>query len=139
MMSWSVLVGGCFPHNATKRTYAQLGEGAAIVGSLIILNQVKSGADCDQMLKVGQNTSDCKSTASTYGNIGFSLLLAGLVGFIATVSSAEDDAENEAPKPTSALTPAPPPPAPTQPMPAPTSPTPPPPPADPAPPTPATP
>lgn len=97
MLSMAVLFGGCFPHNAKKRTIAQISEGAVLVGGIGILAAVNTGADCDLQSMPGVPTEDCKTKASTVGNIGLGMILAGLVGFIATVSTAEDDKENEAP------------------------------------------
>ena len=97
LLSLSVLSAGCFPHNAKKRTIAQLGEGGFIVGGIAILAVANTGADCDRMMP-GDTTTDCKDRATLISNIGFGLLLAGLVGFIATVTTAEDDADNEPPK-----------------------------------------
>lgn len=110
LLSLSVLSAGCFPHNAKKRTIAQLGEGGFVVGGIVILAVSNTNADCDSMVMVGDDTSACKDRATLISNIGFGLLLAGLVGFIATVTTAVDDADNGPPKaaPDPSLTPAPP-------------------------------
>jgi hypothetical protein len=51
-----------------------------------------TGADCDQSMMIsGLNDSGCKSHASTLGGIGLALILGGLGGFIATVSTTPDD------------------------------------------------
>lgn len=105
VLSLSVLSAGCFPHNAKKRTIAQLGEGGFIVGGIVILAVSNTSADCDVKAKAGEDTSACKDRATLISNIGFGLLLAGLVGFIATVTTAEDDSDNGPPKPDPSLTP----------------------------------
>ena len=85
------LLSGCFPHNARKRTYAQLAEGGAIVSGIVIEALVNSGADCDQMGPVVNPNSDCRSKATIAGDIGLGLIIGGLVGFLATISTAEED------------------------------------------------
>ena len=35
--------------------------------------------------------SSCRTKAEIFGNVGLTLILAGFIGFIATVSTAEDD------------------------------------------------
>lgn len=83
------LLAGCFPTNPQYRTYAKLGEGAAIVGGIAMLYGVNSGADCMNG-PAGPDTS-CKDKASVLGDVGLGLILVGLIGFIATVSTATDD------------------------------------------------
>ena len=80
------LLAGCFPTNPQYRTYAKLGEGAAIVGGIAMLYGVNSGADCMNG-PAGPDTS-CKDKASVLGDVGLGLILVGLIGFIATVSTA---------------------------------------------------
>ncbi len=88
----SLLAGACFPRNSKHRMYAQLGEGAALVGGITMLYFVNSGADCDMSSAPGGEPDDgCKTRATILGDIGLGLILIGLVGFIATVSTAEDD------------------------------------------------
>jgi hypothetical protein len=113
--------GGCFPHNSKHRTYAQLTEGGMIVGGIGILTVVGTGADCDVKMVGDMSSDSCKTRASVIGNVGLGLILAGLVGFIATVSTAEDDkpaAKPDAIPPTPPTPPAPAPIAPTPPEPA---------------------
>lgn len=92
----SVSLLGCFPHNARHRTYAQLGEGAAILAGIAISAFANTAADCDQMGGPGMDDSGCKSTAKWASTAGVTLILGGLLGFVATVSTAED---NQKPKP----------------------------------------
>jgi hypothetical protein len=87
----SLLAGACFPNNPKHRMYAQLGEGAALAGGITMLYFVNSGADCDMNSAPGGEPDDgCKTKATVLGDIGLGLILIGLVGFIATVSTAED-------------------------------------------------
>lgn len=86
------MAGACFPNNAQHRTYAKLAEGASLVGGITMLFFVNSGADCDAMSAPGgQPDMGCKDKATVLGDIGLGLILVGLIGFIATVSTAEDD------------------------------------------------
>lgn len=108
-ISASLLAGACFPNNAKHRMYAQLGEGGALVAGIGLLYLVNSGADCDMMSMPGGEPDDsCKTKATVLGDIGLGLILVGLIGFIATVSTSEDDKQTspvttkpkvEAPKP----------------------------------------
>ncbi len=92
----SVSLLGCFPHNKQHRTYAQLGEGAAILAGIAISAFANTAADCDRMTAPGVDDSGCKSSAKWASTAGVTLILGGLLGFVATVSTAEDD---EKPKP----------------------------------------
>lgn len=95
----------CFPNSAKHRTYAKLGEGAAIAAGIGILYATNSGADCDEMRNVADETSSsCRTNASILGGIGLGLILGGLAGFIATVSTSPDDKPEQ---PANTLTPTP--------------------------------
>ena len=88
----------CFPHDAHKRTLAQLAEGGSIAAGIGIELAVGTGADCDMSMHVpGIPDSGCHTKASIVGDLGLALILAGLVGFIATVSSGEDDTAHAPP------------------------------------------
>jgi hypothetical protein len=82
---------GCFPHNEKHRTYAKIGEGTALVAGIAISAFSNTGADCDQDRAPGVPNEDCRSTATVLSTIGVGLILAGLLGFVATVSTAEDE------------------------------------------------
>jgi len=82
---------GCFPHNAQHRTYAKWAEGGAIVAGIAMEAVINSGADCDQMALPGQTTGGCHTKAAVLGDLGLALMLGGLLGFIATISTAEED------------------------------------------------
>jgi hypothetical protein len=88
ILSLSLL--GCFPNNPRHRTYAKAAEGISLVAGIAISAVANTGADCDSMAMAGQDVSDCRTKAKWLGTIGMVLILGGLVGFIATVSSAED-------------------------------------------------
>ncbi len=92
VLSASVLATGCFPKEPQKRLYAQLTEGTFLVGGIAMLTVAGTGANCDLNKMAGQVTAmGCKEHEGTIGTIGLGLIILGLVGFIATVSSAEDD------------------------------------------------
>lgn len=86
----TLTLSGCFPNSAKHRTYAKIGEGAALASGIAILYVANTGADCDQMRMVGEDSS-CRTNASIIGTVGLGLILAGLGGFIATVSTSPDD------------------------------------------------
>jgi len=89
------LLAGCFPHNERYRTYAKIGEGASLLTGIVMEGVIQSGADCDAMQKVpGTNDSgnqSCHTKATALSTIGLVLILGGLLGFVATVSTGEDD------------------------------------------------
>lgn len=129
----SSLLTGCFPHNARHRTIAEIVEGGVAVSGVVIESFVQTGADCSMLAAPGEPPLKCESNASVGGGIGVALILAGIVGFIATISSAEDDdkppvmeikAKPEAPAPPTEMPPVAPMPTPAQlaPAPAPASP-----------------
>ena len=81
----------CFPNSKRHRTYAKIGEGAAIAGGIGLLYVTNTGADCDQMRGLDGDASGCRGNAKVLGTIGLGLILAGLTGFIATVSTSPED------------------------------------------------
>ncbi len=82
---------GCFPHNARNRTIAEIVEGGLAISGVIVEGVIQSGADCNTTHAPGEPAMSCAQTASTAGGIGVALILAGVVGFMATISTAEDD------------------------------------------------
>lgn len=82
---------GCFPHSARHRTYAQLGEGGAILAGIAISAFANTAADCDEMAVAGINNTDCRNKATWLSTAGVTLIVGGLLGFVATVSTAEPD------------------------------------------------
>ena len=83
---------GCFPHDAHKRTLAQIAEGGAVVGGIALEAALGTGADCDMMTKIGAPPdSNCHTNKTIFGNVGVALILGGLLGFVATISTAEED------------------------------------------------
>jgi hypothetical protein len=102
------MTASCFPNNPRARTVSKLAEGASIIGGIAMLSVVNSGADC--MVKNGVQTDSCHTKANVLGDVGFGLILAGLVGFIATISTTPDDKSPAALTPLKTDTP---PPAPT--------------------------
>lgn len=91
----SISLLGCFPNNAQHRTYAKYGEGAALITGIVISAIANTGADCDQNRMTGVDTN-CRSTAQWLSTAGVVLILGGLLGFVATISTAEDDSESTA-------------------------------------------
>lgn len=92
----SISLLGCFPHNPRARTYAKAGEGAAILAGIAISAFAGTSADCDEMQMAGIDDSGCHTKAQWLGTAGIVLIVGGLLGFVATVSTAEED---PAPKP----------------------------------------
>ena len=84
------LLGGCFPHDAHKRTIAQLVEGGTLVAGVGMGYFANSQADCDQEKQMRMPPSKCGGFAQTMDSISVAFILAGLVGFIATITTAED-------------------------------------------------
>jgi hypothetical protein len=95
----SIAVAGCFPHNPKARSIAKYSEGGLIVAGigLEFLASTKTGADCDAMAMAGTNNSNCHTSGTILGGVGFALIMAGLTGFIATISTAEDAEKKAAP------------------------------------------
>jgi hypothetical protein len=92
LLTTSLSLLGCFPHNAHKRTLAQLGEGGAVVGGIAMEAMLNTGADCDAMTMPGAPPdSNCHTNNTILGNIGVALILGGLLGFVATISTAEEE------------------------------------------------
>lgn len=92
LLTMTMTVAGCFPHDPHKRTIAKLAEGGALVGGIAISAFANTGADCDNNANMpGSDPSDCRTTAKWLSTLGVTLILAGLLGFVATVSTAEDE------------------------------------------------
>jgi len=89
LLSLSLL--GCFPHSARHRTYAKGGEGASLAAGIAMLAIVNSGADCMPVQGDHAGVQDCKNTSTIVGDVGFGLILAGLLGFVVTVSTTPDE------------------------------------------------
>jgi len=82
---------GCFPNNPQHRTYAKYAEGTALVAGIAISAIANTGADCDAMEMPGPNIeNNCRTKARWLGTLGLALILGGLLGFVATISTAED-------------------------------------------------
>jgi hypothetical protein len=71
-------------------------EGGLAVSGVVVESFVQSGADCDMTHAPGAPPVTCKQNAALGGGIGVGLILAGVIGFIATISTSEDD---DKPKP----------------------------------------
>lgn len=91
----------CFPHDPHARSITEYAEGGAVILGVGILALAGTGADCDANNQaIAMPDSSCHTKATVLSDIGLALLIGGLVGFIGTVSTAEDDKP-----PTSVLTP----------------------------------
>ncbi len=88
LLSLSLL--GCFPHDPHARAISQYSEGGAVLLGIGILALAGTQADCDAMHTTAMPSSSCNSKATLLSDIGLSLLVGGLIGFIATVATAED-------------------------------------------------
>ena len=97
MLVGSLTLAGCFPHSARNRTISEIVEGGLAVSGVVVESFVQSGADCDMTHAPGAPPVMCKQSAALSGGIGVGLILAGVIGFIATISTSEDD--NDTPKP----------------------------------------
>jgi len=107
--------GGCFPHSARNRAIAEIAEGVLLAGGVGLEATVTTTADCQAELSPDPN---CGKSGSRNSAIGVAIILTSLVGFIATISSAED--QSASPIVTNATPPvAPPPPSAPSPTPAP--------------------
>jgi len=109
VLSLTVMSGACFPNNPRHQTYAKIAEGGAILGGIGLLAVVNTGADCAPKVS-GMPDTACEDKAALLGNIGLGLVLAGLIGFIVTVSTSGDDkvaTSTTTPTPTPTPTPAP--------------------------------
>src|SRR5258708_18654253 len=91
ILAFSLL--GCFPHNRGARRIAQITEGGLIVSGIVLESFVKTGADCDQMLGASGSNSSCHNRNAIFGGVGVALILGGVLGFVATISTAKDDKE----------------------------------------------
>jgi len=87
----SVSLLGCFPHDPRKRTYAQLTEGGLIVAGIVVGATSNTSADCDMMATQGTMNKSCKDKAQLMSTLATVLVVSGLLGFVATISTAEDD------------------------------------------------
>jgi hypothetical protein len=81
----SVSLMGCFPHSARNRAIAEITEGALVAGGVVLEAGVTTQADCQAQTGMG-----CSSSSGAAGGIGLGMILLGLVGFIATISSSDD-------------------------------------------------
>jgi hypothetical protein len=96
LVSMTLSTAACFPHNEQHRTYAKIGEGGALAAGILISALSNTGADCDEQRAPGTEITDCRSNAHVLGTVGVVLILAGLLGFVATVSTAEDEDKSSA-------------------------------------------
>lgn len=96
-MLLSVSLLGCFPHNPKARTYAKIAEGSAIAAGIAIAALQNTSADCDERKMIGIDNSGCHTTAKWLTTTSVVLIVGGLLGFVATVSTAEEPKAPPAP------------------------------------------
>jgi hypothetical protein len=86
------MIAGCFPNNPAARTKAKYVEGGALVAGILVSAIANTGADCDSMdMTMGPNVDNsCRKTAQILSTVGVVLILGGLLGFVATIATAED-------------------------------------------------
>ena len=89
-LSVSMLCGACFPESAKHRRIAKYAEGGAILTGIILSGIANTTADCKGEI-AGETDVACEDRARILGYIGLGLIVGGLVGFIATVSTSGDD------------------------------------------------
>jgi hypothetical protein len=85
------LLSGCFPNSHKHRTIAKITEGALVAGGVVILAVSNTQADCSGMSMIPGVREDCESSAGTASALGLGMILVGLIGFVATVSTQPDD------------------------------------------------
>ncbi|MBS1124521.1 MAG: hypothetical protein H6Q90_6749 [Deltaproteobacteria bacterium] len=92
-LTLSLSLAACFPESARHRTYAKVTEGGLLAAGIALLAVTNTGADCDNMGGLGNlpPDRDCKSRSSLVGGIGLTLIITGLIGFVATVTTTPDD------------------------------------------------
>jgi hypothetical protein len=80
-------------------------EGGLLAAGIALLAITNTGADCDNQGGLGNlpPNMDCKSRSSLVGGVGLTLILTGLIGFVATVTTTPDDPP-AAPTPTPVAT-----------------------------------
>src|SRR5439155_7842927 len=71
---------------------AQFAEGGSVVAGIALEAFLGTGADCDKMTKIGDPIDQgCHDRATLFGDLGVAFMLAGMLGFVATISTAEDE------------------------------------------------
>jgi len=89
----ALLLAGCFPTNPRARTIAKYSEGGLVIGGLVVEGLTYSITNCT-MPGPGETTGTCSPKTPWLGDVGLALILGGIVGFVATITT-----EPEAKKP----------------------------------------
>ncbi len=97
VVSLTLLMAGCFPHNAKYRAYAKWAEGGSLVAGIALAGLSGTTADCPMMVGVEGDQTSCRNTANALQGTAVVLILAGRRGVGASVSTAAD--EDGVPKP----------------------------------------
>jgi hypothetical protein len=85
-LTLAITLVGCFPHNARRRRIAKYAEGGALVAGIAMQFVVRDRA-CMEHLRPG-TSSDCDN--GHLDVLGLGLIMAGLLGFAATVMTTPD-------------------------------------------------
>jgi hypothetical protein len=90
---WLVLaaLAGCFPHQPTLRKAALATEGAMIVGGAIVAAATPPPATTCYSNSDFPYIGTCNTSHSALEVVGPALLIAGLVGIVATIATAEEE------------------------------------------------
>ena len=91
----SSLLFGCFPHNHKARTISKYAEGGSLLAGIGLEFLANSAPDCQQMAGPQQGDSSCHTKGAVLGDVGVALILAGMLGFVATVSTDEDKEDDK--------------------------------------------
>ena len=86
-LALALSVSACFPHNAGHRRIAKYAEGGALVTGIAMQFAVRDRS-CMEPLTPG-TSNDCKN--GSLDLVGLGLIMAGLVGFAATVMTSPDE------------------------------------------------
>ena len=96
-MRWPIVLllvaSACFPESARHRRYAKIGEGVLVAGG-IALNYLASSSGCMQR-PPGSVVDDCDQSIAQLDNLGLVMIFSGLVGFAATMISANQDPDDD--------------------------------------------
>jgi hypothetical protein len=77
--------------------YSQITEGGVLAAGIALAAIANTNADCDMTAMPGQAASQCHGGQEAVSDLSLALIIGGLVGFIATISTAVDDDKPNAP------------------------------------------
>lgn len=82
-----LITSACFPESARHRRYANVAEGAALVGGIVLQYVAKQGKCMER--PIGAVVDDCDQWVGQLDNLGLIMIFSGLVGFAATTITAD--------------------------------------------------